>query len=230
MAIKAVIFDLDGTIATFNLDFKTLRAEVREYLMKNGVPASVLTVNENIFEMLKKTEIFMKNQGKPANRMEKIRREALAIAEKHELEAALNTSLLPGVVDTLQALRRKGLKMGLCTINGEKSMNYILKRFNIAKYFDATIPREKVNYVKPHPEHLEVVLKALHVEAEETVVVGDSVIDIKAAKELNAIAVGLPTGVSTIEQLIHSGPRFIITSITDLPLLIEGISKAEEKT
>ncbi len=226
MPIKAVIFDLDGTIATFNLDFKTLRAEVRGFLNKNGVPASVLNVNENIFEMLKKTELFMRNQGK-TNNFEKIRREALAIAEKHELEAAMETSLLPGVVGTLQELKRKGLKMGLCTINGEKSMNHILKRFNITDYFNVTVPREKVDYIKPNPEHLKVVLKALVVSAAETVVVGDSITDVRAAKELKAIAVGLPTGVSTADQLIKSGANYIITSITDLPRLIETISKAE---
>jgi HAD superfamily hydrolase (TIGR01509 family) len=230
MAVKAVVFDLDGTIATFNLDFKTLRSEVRGYLMKSGVPASVLNINENIFEMLKKTEIFMKNQGKPAELLEKIRRGALSIAEKHEMEAAMHTSLLPGAADTLQAIKRKGMKIGLCTVNGQKSMDYILKRFNIAEYFGAAIPREKVNYIKPNPEHLEVVLKALGVTPAETVVVGDSVIDVKAAKELKAIAVGLPTGVSTTEQLIHSGANYIITSITDLPILIEGINKVQQKT
>ncbi len=230
MAVKAVIFDLDGTIATFNLDFKTLRSEVRGYLMKNGVPASVIAVNENIFEMLKKTELFMKNQGKHAELVEKIRQEALAIAEKHEMEAAMHTSLLPGAADTLQELKRKGLKMGLCTVSGEKSMDYILKRFNISEYFNVAIPREKVNYIKPNPEHLKVVLKALGVTAAETVVVGDSVIDVKAARDLKAIAIGLPTGVSTTEQLIHNGANYIITSITDLPLLVDGINKAEDKT
>jgi phosphoglycolate phosphatase len=227
MAVKAVIFDLDGTIATFNLDFKTLRAEVRGYLLKSGVPASVLAVNESIFEMLKKAEIFMKNQGKPASATEGIRREALAIAEKFELEAAMGASLLPGAVDTVKALRRMNLKIGLCTINSEKSMDYILKRFNVAEFFDAAVPREKVNYIKPHPEHLEAVLKALGTTAAETVVVGDSITDMQGAKELKAIAVGLPTGVSTTKQLINHGANYIITSITDLPVLIERINKTQ---
>jgi len=66
LPIEAVIFDLDGTLANFNLDFKSLRAEVRSYLMRIGVPASVLNVNESIFEMLKKTEIFIKHNSKTA--------------------------------------------------------------------------------------------------------------------------------------------------------------------
>ena len=228
MGVKAVVFDLDGTLVSFNLDYRTVRAEVRGYLLRIGVPASVLSVNESIFEMLNKTEIFVKNSGKPAEAVEKIRDEALAIAEKYELEAAMGTSLLPGASETLKALKRMGLKIGLCTINSEKSTNYILQRFKIADFFGVTVPRNKVSYVKPRPEHLEAALKALGAAPEETVVVGDSGVDMQSAKELKAIAVGLPTGVSSIEQLMSYGANYIITSITDLPILIEKIRKTQQ--
>ena len=228
MGVKAVIFDLDGTLVSFNLDYRTVRAEVRGYLLRIGVPASVLSVNESIFEMLNKTEIFVKNSGKSAEAVAEIRNEALAIAEKYELEAAKSTSLLPGAGETLKALKRMGLKIGLCTINSEKSANYILQRFKIADFFDVTVPRNKVNYVKPNPEHLEAALKALGAVPEDTVVVGDSSVDMQSAKELKAIAVGLPTGVSTMEQLTGHGANYIITSITDLPILIEKIGKAQQ--
>ena len=229
MRVKAVIFDLDGTLANFNLDYKTVRAEVKSYLVKRGVPASALSVKESVFEMLRKTEIFAKNSGKPSKFLAEIRSEALAMAEKYELEAAKRTSLLPGAVETLKALRRMSLKIGLCTINSEESMNYILKRFGIADFFDITVPRNKVNHFKPHPEHLEAALKTLGASAKDTLVVGDSSVDMQSATELKAIAVGLPTGVSTIEQLMSNGANYIITSITDLPLLIEKINDSERK-
>jgi phosphoglycolate phosphatase len=228
MKIKALVFDLDGTIASFNIDYRAVRAEVRNFLMKEGLPASVLSVNESIFEMLKKTEIFMKNKGKSEKAIEENREKALAIAEKYELEAAKTTSLLPGVLDTLKALKKMNLKIGLCTINGEKSTNYILKRFGITKFFEAVTPRNHVKYVKPNIEHLEATLKALEANAEETIVVGDSRIDMKCAQELKAIAVGLPTGVSSPKDLVNSGANYLITSIIDLPTLIEGINKTAE--
>ena len=158
MGVKAVIFDLDGTLVSFNLDYRTVRAEVRSYLLRVGVPASQLSANESIFEMLKKAELFLKNSGKSAEAVEAVRSEVWAIAEKYELEAAASTSLLPGADETLKALKRMGLKIGLCTINSEKSANYILQRFRIADFFDVAVPRNKVNYVKPNPEHLEVAL------------------------------------------------------------------------
>jgi phosphoglycolate phosphatase len=225
MRVKAVIFDLDGTLANFNLDYKTVRAEVKSYLIKRGVPASAVSVKESVFEMLRKTEIFARNSNKPAKFLEEVRNEAFAMTEKYELEAAASTSLMPGALETLKALRRMNLKIGLCTINSEKAVNYILNRFGITDYFDVTVPRNKVNQFKPHPEHIETALKALGASANDTVIVGDSITDMQSAKELKAFAVGLPTGVSTMEQLMRNGANYIATSIIDLPLLIEKINK-----
>ena len=228
MAVKAVVFDLDGTIASFNVDYKAVRAEVRSFLIREGLPASILSINESIFEMLKKTEIFMKNNGKSEKAFMDIRAKASEIAENYELEAAKTTSLLPGILEILKALKKMNLKIGLCTINSEKSTNYILKRFAIAEFFDAVTPRDGVKYVKPNVEHLEATLKALGVNPEETMVVGDGVSDMKCARELNAIAVGLPTGVSSPKELVNSGANYFITSITDLPTLIGYINKTSE--
>jgi HAD superfamily hydrolase (TIGR01549 family) len=227
MVIKTVIFDLDGTIASFNLDYRSLRGEVREYLLRVGVPASVLSVKENTFEMLKKTEIFVKNSGKSAEAFEEIRNKVLGIAEKFELEAARETTLLVGAHEALKALKRMGLKIGLFTLNGDKSVNYILKRFRIADFFSVMIPRDKVSYAKPNPEHLEMALKVLSVTAEETVVVGDGNADMESARELNAIAVGVTTGTSTVEQLMRYGANYVLTSITDLPVLIEKLNMGQ---
>mgnify|MGYP001123460985 CR=1 FL=1 len=105
MAVKAVVFDLDGTLASFNVDYRAVRADVRSFLMRRGLPASVLPTNESIFEMLKKAEIFMKNNGQSEKTFTDTRAKALAIAEKYELEAAKTTSLLPGVLETLKALK-----------------------------------------------------------------------------------------------------------------------------
>jgi HAD superfamily hydrolase (TIGR01549 family) len=227
--VKAVVFDLDGTIASFNIDYMTVRAEVRSLLISIGLPASVVSANESIFEMLKKTEIFMKNNGKSVRAMENTRGKALAIAEKYELEAAKGTSLLPGVTEMLKAVKKLKMKIGLCTINSEKSTDYILKRFKIADYFDAVTPRNKVKYVKPNTEHLEATLEALEVKPDEAIVVGDGTSDMKCARELKAMAVGLPTGVSSQKELIASGANYIVTSLTDLPTLIEHINETSEK-
>ena len=226
MGVKAVVFDLDGTLATFNIDYMAVRAEVRGFLIIVGIPASVLSLNESIFEMLKKAEIFLKNNDKPQKTVENVRRKALAIAEKYELEAAKSTSLLPGVVETLRTIKKMGLKIGLCTINGEKSASFILKRFRILGYFKAIVTRDKVRYVKPDVEHLSKVLRTLRVKPQETILVGDGKSDMNCAKELKVIGVGFPTGISSPTELISSGASYIITSMADLPTMIEYVNKA----
>ncbi|MEM3566260.1 MAG: HAD family hydrolase [Candidatus Bathyarchaeia archaeon] len=224
--IRAVVFDLDGTIVKFNIDFKAVRADVRSLLIKEGVPASVLSINESIFEMLKKMEIFMKNNGKPANKIEEVRKKALAIAEKYELEAAKTTSLQPGIKEILKTLKNMGLKIGICTVNSQKSVDHILKKFGINEFFDTVTPRDVVKNVKPNTEHLENTLKALGIDPKEALVVGDSPADMKCAKELGAIAAALP-GMSTQKELADAGANYIITTITDIPTLIEQINTSK---
>lgn len=225
MAIQAVIFDLDGTLAHFNLDFKTLRAEVREYLIRSGIPVSVIDVNESIFEMLKKTQIFIKNNGKTESVFESLRNEVLSIAEKYEMEAGKTTNLLPGAVETLKELKKDNLKIGLCTTSSEKAARYIIRSFKIEDFFEVLISRDKVKYVKPSTEQFEKALKTLGIRPKATLVIGDSPADIESGKELKAIAVGLTTGISTKEQLTAAGANYIITSLTDLPILIKEINK-----
>lgn len=225
MAIEAVIFDLDGTLAHFNLDFKALRSEVRTYLISIHVPVSVLDVNESIFEMLKKAEIFVKNSSKSNEAFDEVRTRALLIAEKYEMEAATTTNLLTGAVEALKELEKMNIKMGLCTTSSEKASNYILQRFKIDGFFKVVVSREKVKYVKPHVEQFELALKALGVHAKAALVVGDSIVDMQSAKEIKAVAVGLTTGFSATEQLMGNGANFVITTLTDLPTLIKEINK-----
>jgi phosphoglycolate phosphatase len=225
MLIKAVVFDLDGTLASFNVDYIAIRAEVRSLLIGIGLSPSLLSTKESIFEMLKKTEIFLRNNGKSTRTFEEIRTKALSVAERHELEAAKTTSLMPGVKETLDAVKEMNLKVGLCTINSEKSTDFILRRFKVTDYFDAVVTRSKVKYVKPNTEHLEAVLKELGVNASETVVVGDGAGDMRCAKESKAIAVGLPTGFSSANDLMNSGADYIVSSVADLPKLIEQLNR-----
>jgi HAD superfamily hydrolase (TIGR01509 family) len=220
MAIEAVLFDLDGTLSAFNLDYKALRGEVREFLLRAGVPASVLKANESMFEMLAKAEIYFKNSDKPFS---ETRMQCMAIAEKYEMEAAALTSLQPGALETLKELNKQKIKVGLCTTSSENAANYILKRFKIEEYFKVVVSRDKVEHVKPDTEQCELALKTLGSKPANTVMVGDSVADMQSAKELKTVAVGVPTGIASEKQLTAAGANYIITALSDLPLLIKKL-------
>ena len=225
MTIKAVIFDLDGTLVKFNLDYKMLRAETKQILIKEGLPASIFSLDESIFEMIKKAQVFMKNNGKEEKEMSKIKGAVLKLAERYEVEAARNTELLPGVSETLKVLKKMNLKLGLFTINCDTATNYTLQQLGLRQFFDAVVTRNCVEMVKPAPDHLLSALETLDVSPEEAIVVGDSVSDVKSAQEVKAVSIGVPADVSTPEELARAGATCLITSLTDLPTLIDELGK-----
>jgi len=219
--MKAVVFDLDGTIVNFNLDYKAARAEAISYLDTQGFPRSLFSLNESVFEMLKKVEVSMRNSGKDQKQIAKLKQTVLAILEKYELESANSTSLVPGVLETLRTLKKMKLKLALFTVNSKKSTNHILEIFRLKNLFDTVVTRDSVPTVKPNPVHLETVLKKLKVKPTEAIVVGDSVWDMKSAHELQIPAVGVTYGVSTPEELTQAGANYLISSPIDLTSTIQ---------
>ena len=222
--ISAVILDLDGTIVDFNLDYKSVRAEVIQLLTKQGFPSSVFSMKESIFSMLKKAKIYVKNNGREEDDFARVKETVLSVANRYELEAAHATNLMPGVLEALKTFKRMNLKTAIFTVSGEKSTNFILNFFRLECFFDAIITRESVSAVKPDSAHLQAVLTSLNVEPKEAIVVGDSKWDMRCARELNVIAVGVATGISSPKELMLAGANYLISSLTDIPTLIQQLN------
>ena len=218
--INSVVFDLDGTLAEFNLEVKTVRAEVRQFLIKQGLPPSIFFTNESIFRMLEKTRVLLKNSGRTEDEYKIIHEDVLSITRKYELKAAKTTSILPGVLETIKELKEKNFKLAVFTINGKDSANRILNRLNLMRFFDVVISREEVSSVKPDPIHLDAALKALGIDPHQAVVVGDSIVDMKSAKALNVKAVGIASNDKLVRELKLAGATHVIRSITELTSLI----------
>jgi len=225
LTIKAVIFDLDGTIVDFNIDFKAARAEVVRLLTKEDLPSSLLSVNESVFVTLEKAKKRMKQSGRAEQEFARLKEKVISVVERYEAKAARETNLIPSILEALKTLKRMKLKIALFTANGEKSTNHVLRRFRLRQFFDTIITRESVLAVKPDPVHLEAALKALKVKSEEAIVVGDSVRDMECARQLNVLAVGVTTGFSSIEELTRAGADYIASSSTEVPTLVEQLNK-----
>lgn len=223
LTVKAVVFDLDGTLAEFNLDYKTIRAETLQYLVNQGFPASIFSLKETIFEMLKKAKVYLRNNGERIA-FSTIQKHVFSIALKQELKAARETSLLPGVFEILKTLKKMKLKLAVFTLNSQQSTEYILENFRVKQFFDVIVAREAVNNVKPHRSHLSAVLEALKVDADEAVVVGDSVVDMKSAKILKVAAAGIASDNDAAKKLNSAGASHIVESFTDLPSLIDELN------
>ena len=224
MTIKAVVFDLDGTITEFNLDYKAVRREVCRILAEAGVPKSELSMDESTFALIRRARLILRRNGRTEEGASRTVEKALLTIEEREIQAAKTTYLLPGVRMTLQKLKDYGISRGLCTVNGEASTKIVLSRFRIADCFNAVVPRDQTLNIKPNKQHLEKVLNLLKVQGKETAVVGDGVSDMKCAKAVQAVAIGLPTGVSTRAELENGGAEYILAKMSELSELVSRIN------
>jgi len=222
--IKAVIFDLDGTLKEFNLDIESCRTKIINVLTQQGFSRSLFSLNESAFDMLKKVKESPITEDGIKRDFAKIKGKIFSVVEELELEAARTAKIFEGIPETLKLLMKMKLRIALCTISSQKTTIYLLKRFNIEQFFDAVITRESVFDIKPHPTHLEAALNALEVTSEEAILVGDSVKDIECAIQLNVIAVGVTTGLSSLEELICSGANYISSSAKEIPILVEQLN------
>jgi FMN phosphatase YigB (HAD superfamily) len=89
--IRAVTFDLDGTLVTFNLDVKACRIEVIKHLTKQGLPRSLFLLKETAFDMLVKVKKYLRSEGMNGQQFGEFRKAVFSIGESFELDAAKTT-------------------------------------------------------------------------------------------------------------------------------------------
>lgn len=87
---------------------------------------------------------------------------------------------------TLQLLKKEGFKLAMASNSVRSTVDLMLRRSELKKYFDITLSNEDVTSPKPSPEIYERVSKLLGVTPKEMVVVEDNVNGIKSASEAGA--------------------------------------------
>jgi len=103
---------------------------------------------------------------------------------------------VPGAVETIAALRERGLKTGLITVCSEDVVS-LWEETDFHGLFDAEVFSAAVGLRKPDPEIYRIALEKLGVEAEDVMFVGDGANDeLGGAERLGMTAVGVesPTG------------------------------------
>jgi HAD superfamily hydrolase (TIGR01509 family) len=162
MAIKAVIFDLDGTITEPFLDFDAIRQEI-----------GLTPEDATLLEAMEKMTLPQ-------------RKRAMAIIERHEQKAVEESTLNVGAKPLLDTLRKGGIKIGILTRNKRSNALAIAQKHNLE--FDAIFDRED-GPVKPDAFGVLWLCKRFGVRPTEALVVGDYLYDILAAKAAGAGAV-----------------------------------------
>jgi len=216
--VRAVVFDFDGTLAVLNIDFSQMREQVFQLIRKHGIDESSIE-EKYLLEII--DEVVQILNQKDFSAAEEFYQEAHQILHEIELKAAEGGKLLPGVEAALKSLRGKGLKIGIVTRNCEEAVRKVVP--DIEEFCDVFVSRDSIKKVKPHPEHLTSVLKALNISGEETVMVGDHPIDIHAGKRVGMKTIGVLTGRTQREEFEKAGADYILKEAREICELLEDI-------
>ena len=162
--MRAVLFDLDGTLVESEIDFEELRRRVAERL---SVPPEILRPLYEGAEALGALDVVCEEE-----------------ARRMELSGPV-----PGMRELVCELRRMGIAVGIVTRCCRKAALIALERCSIP--YDVLVAAEDAPRVKPSPEHVLEALRRLG-DVEKCVFVGDSLFDRVAAE--GAGCAFLPTG------------------------------------
>jgi HAD superfamily hydrolase (TIGR01509 family) len=215
--------DMDGTITRFNLDYMSARRRALEELERMNLRSPEMTNQLSLFLILKK----LKENLEP-DAFAKLRRTVYGFLEEMEVEAAQEVVLYPGAVETIRYLRSRGLRFGLVTNNGRAGTELTLKRYQLKSMFEAVVTRDDCEEMKPDPAPVRKVLAEMQVSTEESIFIGDGVMDILAAKAAGLPAVAVATGPFTSDRLIQAEPDYLLGSVNDLPFLLEKLNGSSD--
>lgn len=216
LKVKAIIIDMDGTITKFNLDYMAARRRALEELEKLGLRTPDMTDQVNLSVILNK----LKDNCEP-EKFSKLRSTFYGFFEEMELKAAADVSLYPGAEKTLQELRSRHVKIGLVTNNSRAGTELTLKKHHLKPFFDAIVTRDDCEEMKPASAPINKILSELNVSKDQSILVGDGVVDIMAAKATGLLSVAVSPGPFPIERTLKAEPDYLLGSVNDLPLLIE---------
>ncbi|MGQ4892021.1 MAG: HAD family hydrolase [Candidatus Njordarchaeia archaeon] len=173
--LKAVIFDVDGTLVDTLETMARAAKNIGERLNLKGnfknlkflvgmKPEDIIEVIFDVHEA-DKIQLIKKEWSEEALRLVVDRGEA---------------KLFPKVIETLQWIKEKGLKIGV----GSSLLSHMIKKigeaYGFLKYVDAYVGSDEVKNGKPDPETFLRVAEKLHVDPSHAIVVGDTHFDIIA--------------------------------------------------
>lgn len=179
MFIKAVVFDLDGTlIDSVHFHAKSWVKSFEVHGFKN--------VDEKYVESLvglPGIEIVHVVLGEPGLKIyDSIRR----LKNDVYLSYIDELRVYPGVYEVLSTLTGMGLKLGIASSTPSQVLRRVLDRLDLRRFFNVVVPGDSVLKGKPDPEIYIKAFNSLGVDPRDGVVVGDTVFDVIPAKIINS--------------------------------------------
>lgn len=126
------------------------------------------------------------------------------------------TKLYAGVKEALSTLKENGKKIALLTTKGQEQAENILHHFELEKYFDEIIGRRNGLAHKPSPEPLLFICNALSVSPKQTLMVGDSEVDVQCGKNANTKTCAVTWGYRSKKILKKEKPDYLADTLFEL--------------
>jgi len=142
------------------------------------------------------------------------------IYEHHPLD---ETTIFPGVTETLTELAGNGAILGVCTNKPHDISLVVLSELGLSGYFAAALGGDALDVRKPDPTHLTAVLDAMDAGSRQAFHVGDSPTDVAVARNAGVPVVAVSYGYSRVPPADLDADA-LIDEFAALPDAIASIS------
>ena len=208
--IKALCFDVDGTLSDTDNHFK----QIIERLL---TPVKIFFPNQDPGPIARKLVMISETPGNFLMGIPDklgIDDELAAISDfiyRRGHRKPDSFLLIPGIQNTLEKLKHH-YPMSIVSARGAASTNYFLNQFNLQPFFDFIVTAHTCEYTKPYPHPIIWAAQQMNVQPEECLMIGDTTVDILAAKAAGAQSVGVLCGFGQEKELHQSGADLILDS------------------
>ena len=216
--IKACIFDLDGTLA-YTLDSMAVVGNevVRKYGLKPMPIENYRYYCGNGADMLVKR--LLVDAGDPELLHYE---EARALYRKEfDKDPFYKIQHYPGMPETLKELKKRGVKLGVCSNKPHEAAVKVVERMFGSQIFDAVMGQSDSVRKKPAPDGPLKIAEQFGIKPEECMYLGDSGTDMQTGKAAGMYTVGVLWGYREKEELLKNGADYLVDSPEDILDLYE---------
>jgi phosphoglycolate phosphatase len=216
-SVKALIFDLDGTLIDSKLDLVNSVNIMLRQIGRLALPAD--TVASYVGHGAPK--LVASALGPEATEQE--RREALLIFLAHYEKHALDeTRPYPGAAEALQAL--EGRALAVLTNKPLALTLQILQGLDLAKYFEKIYGGDSFEKKKPDPAGAQKIMQELRSAPQQSMMVGDSDVDVQTARNAGMLAAAVTFGFGQYNPTANPADIYV-HQMSELPSLLQNGSR-----